>query len=68
MRRKSKFPVEVQMDGKLYTAIGLTRPKTDEVESAAYTQTLLFGKRRVESPSIRIRLAQRVVQERKGNE
>ncbi|PWI56628.1 hypothetical protein [Sulfoacidibacillus thermotolerans] len=67
MRHKSKFPVKIQMDGKLYTVIALTRPKTGEIEAVAYTQTPFFGKRRVESPSIRIRLAQRVVQEIKGD-
>lgn len=61
--RNISFPIDIQMDGKLYTVEGIIHPKqTGEPLAIAYSRSFL-GKRKVQSPSIRIRLAKRVLVE-----
>ena len=58
-----KFPVDVQMDGKLYTVTSIIYPKqVGSPLAVARMQGGILGKRKVQSPSTRIRLARRVLE------
>lgn len=58
-----KFPVDIPMDGKLYTVVRIIYPKHVGKPLAVAHSQGIFGKRQVRSPSTRIRLARRLLEE-----
>ncbi len=58
-----KFPVKVQMDGRMYTVEKIVYPKqVGEPWAVATYQRSIFGKTKVQSLSTQIRLARRVLE------